>query len=184
LDFVARTARKHWVFVIETKSLPFTRQGFIDDLLRLALLNKPGVHRYFLVAGELRNADWKYLKTERKKARGGVTGPLRVPFRRLINVHGKPRRDLIKLFLSNEYREKNVSLTTVGTYAKDLLASFQQRYHCKQLPGLYITELVSWSRKNKFIAVIWEIKIKRGRAVVSFLPSKRTQKKKKVTRLS
>jgi len=36
LDFVAK--RKRWVFVIETKSLPFGRQEFIDDLSRLALL--------------------------------------------------------------------------------------------------------------------------------------------------
>jgi len=168
LDFVAKTA-KRWAFVIETKALPLERQGFIDDLLRLALLNKPGVHRYFLVAGELTSADWKYLKSKRNKAKGKINGALRVPFRLLINVPQSRRKDLVSLLLRRDYREKTVDLKKIGKYTKKYISKFQRRYNRDKLPGQYITKLISWNRKNRFIAVIWEVKINPGRASVSFI---------------
>jgi hypothetical protein len=169
LDFVAKKrGSDSWVFAVETKSLPLgDPQRFVDDILRLALLNRPGVRRYFLVAGKLSEADWKRLKVERDKAKGKVTGPLRVPFRRLINVKGSARCDVVGLFLRNDYHIKSVDLTKIDKLVGEYVRDFKERYEPKTIPGRYVTELKSWNRKNRFVAAIWEIKIKQGKAIFS-----------------
>lgn len=169
LDFVAKTAGGGWVFVIETKTFPLVREGFVDDLLRLALLKKPGTLRYFLVAGELPSSDWRYLKTARNKAKGQITGATRVPFRLLVNVKGSPRKDLVRLFLRDDYKAKTVDLKNISKVTRKYLKSFQKRYRQRTIPGRYVTTLKSYSRKNRFVAVIWEIKIKQGGSITSFL---------------
>jgi hypothetical protein len=170
LDFVAKIkGKKDWAFVIETKSLPLTTQGLVNDLFRLALLGKSGTRRYFLVAGELSNVDWKYLRSERRKARGEITNALRVPFRLLINVGRSPRRDLLRLFLRGDYEQKTVDLKKAAKYAKKYVVAFQTQYNRKEIPRRYVTKLKSWSRKNRFVAVVWEINVA-GWERISFLP--------------
>ena len=50
----------------------------------------------------------------------------------------------------------------------DVGVQVQKKYDCDELPGMYVTKLISWSRINKFITIIGEIKLKSGGARVDF----------------
>jgi hypothetical protein len=158
LDFVAKDDRNKWIFALETKSLPIDRQAFVDDILRLALLGKPDVDRYLLVAGELSDRAWKDLKSARKKAKGKITGATRIPVRLEVNVKGSTRKDLLRVFLGDSYSEKIVDLKKRSMLVRKYIASFQKRYNCNSIPKQYRTTLKSWNRKNRFIAMIWQIR--------------------------
>ena len=120
-----------------------------------------------LIAGELSDADWKNLNSARKKAKGQITGATRVPIRLLVNANGSNRKDLLRLFLQNRYQEKLLELKQTSIVGK-YVADFQRRYSLQSVPGKYVTKLLSWSRRHRFVAIIWEIKTRPGATQIDF----------------